>query len=199
MGKEIQCLIEAGKIFSLSDKIKEASVVIDFTNQEAFSKNLEMAVKEKKPFVSGTTGLNTKQIQALEKAAKTIPVLWASNMSLGVCVLNQMLEKLSSIKEYDFYVEETHHIHKKDSPSGTAITIQKNLEKSINKKVKEMISLRGGGVFGQHRVLVLGPEETLLLQHDALNRTVFARGALTCAKWILNKKPGNYSIEDVLG
>lgn len=198
MGKEISNLLIQRKCFELVDKIEKSDVIIDFTNQETFSKNLDMAIKNKKPFISGTTGLNEKQFKAIEKAAEKIPVLWSSNMSLGVCILNQMLKNLKSIGEYDFYIEETHHSQKKDSPSGTALTIQKNLEKAIGKKVKEVISLRGGGVFGQHRVVALGPEETLLIQHDALNRTVFARGAIVCAKWILDKKPGNYSVEDVL-
>src|SRR5690606_34787756 len=103
---------------------------------------------------------------------------WASNMSMGVNVLNQMLKSLKSINDYEFFIEETHHVHKKDSPSGTAITIQKHLEKAIKKKVKKVTSFREGEVFGQHKVIVKGPEETLLIQHDALNRTVFAKGAV---------------------
>lgn len=198
MGQEISGLLSQSKNFEVTNKIEKSDVVIDFTNQEAFSENLSISLKNKKPFISGTTGLSKKQFDSLTKAAKTIPVLWSSNMSLGVCVLNQMIKNLKAINEYDFYVEETHHSQKKDAPSGTALTIQKTLENAIGKKVKDTISIRGGGVFGQHRVLALGPEETLLIQHDALNRTVFARGAMVCAKWILNKKPGHYSIEDIL-
>jgi 4-hydroxy-tetrahydrodipicolinate reductase len=198
MGKEISNLLSQSKEFELTEEIEESDVVVDFTNHKAFSENLAISLKNKKPFISGTTGLNQEQFDSLKIASETIPVLWSSNMSLGVCVLNQMLKNLKSISEYDFYIEETHHAQKKDAPSGTALTIQKNLESVIEKKAKDTISLRGGGVFGQHRVIALGPEETLLIQHDALNRTVFARGALICAKWILNKKPGNYSLEDVL-
>jgi 4-hydroxy-tetrahydrodipicolinate reductase len=198
MGKEISALIADDKKTQLVEKIEKSDVVIDFTNQEVFSTNLEAAVKNKKAFVSGTTGLNEKQFQMLKKASEKIPVLWASNMSIGICVVNQMIKTLKSVSDYDFYIEETHHAQKKDSPSGTALTIQKNLEKSIGKKVKDMISIRGGGVFGQHKIVALGPEEKISIQHDALNRTVFARGALSCSKWISNKKPGNYSIEDVL-
>lgn len=198
MGQEISGLLSMNKSFELTKKVEKSDVVIDFTNQEVFLKNLNISLKNKKPFVSGTTGLSKKQFDSLKKAAEVIPILWSSNMSLGICVLNQMIKNLNAISEYDFYVEETHHNQKKDAPSGTALTIQKTLEKAIGKKVKDTISLRGGGVFGQHRILALGQEETLLIQHDALNRTVFARGALVCAKWILNKKPGYYSIEDIL-
>lgn len=163
-----------------------------------------------KVFLFGATGKMGREISALiekdkklkltdqQLASKKIPVLWASNMSMGVNVLNQMLKNLNAIRDYDFYIEETHHIHKKDAPSGTALTIQKHLEKAIKKKVKDIVSYREGEVFGQHKVIVKGPEETILIQHDALNRTVFAKGAVTCAKWILKKKPGHYSIEDVL-
>lgn len=198
MGKEISSLIQQDKKLKLTDKVEKADVIIDFSNHEAFLKNLDVAVKNKIPFVCGTTGLSEKQFKALKAAAKKIPILWASNMSMGVNVLNQMLKSLKPISDYTFSIEETHHVHKKDAPSGTAITIQKHLEKAIKKKVKEVISHREGEVFGQHKVIIQGPEETILLQHDALNRTVFARGAVACAKWILKKKPGHYSIEDVL-
>jgi 4-hydroxy-tetrahydrodipicolinate reductase len=185
-----------GKLRKLSSG--KVDVLIDFTLPAFFDECLKYAVKNKVAFVSGTTGLTSRQKENLKKASKIIPVLWASNMSMGICVLNKMLEALSAIKNYDFYVEETHHIHKKDAPSGTALTLQENLEKAINKKTKNVFSLRGGGVFGQHRVIALGTEEVLILQHDALNRTVFARGALACAKWIARKNKGLYSIEDVL-
>ncbi len=198
MGKEISALIEEDSELVTTNKIEESDVVIDFTNQEAFSKNLQEALKQKKPFVSGTTGLDDKQFSELQKASSAIPVLWASNMSVGISVLNQMLEQLRSISDYDFYIEETHHVHKKDSPSGTALTIKKGLEASIGKPVNDTLALRGGGVFGQHKVIALGPEETLTIQHDALNRTVFARGAVKSAKWIMGKKQGQYTISDVL-
>ncbi len=198
MGKEISRLIQNDKKLKLTEKIEKADVIIDFSNAEAFLKNLEAALKNKTPFVCGTTGLSEKQFKALKTASKKIPTLWASNMSMGVTVLSEMLKNLKAIKDYDFSIEETHHIHKKDAPSGTALTIQGHLEKAIGKKVKDVISHREGEVFGQHKVIVKGPEETILIQHDALNRTVFARGAVACAKWILKKKAANYSIRDVL-
>jgi 4-hydroxy-tetrahydrodipicolinate reductase len=173
-------------------------VLVDFSLPEFFDECLSYALKNKIAFVSGTTGLSNTQKEKLKKASQKIPVLWASNMSLGVCVLKKMLQSFSVLKDYDFYVEETHHSLKKDSPSGTAITLKESLEKSIKKKTKDVFALRGGGVFGQHRIIALGPEEVITLQHDALNRTVFARGALVCASWIANKNKGFYSVEDVL-
>src|SRR4051812_18267206 len=101
MGKEISNLISQDKKLSLVEKIEKADVVIDFTNQEAFSKNLEQALKNKKTFVSGTTGLSDKQFKELEKASEKIPTLWASNMSIGVTVLNQMLKNLKDLSGYD--------------------------------------------------------------------------------------------------
>src|SRR5690606_3274445 len=128
--------------------------------------NLKTALKYKKPFICGTTGLSDKQFKALKSASKKIPILWASNMSMGIAVLNQMLKQLSAIRDYDFSIEETHHIHKKDYSSGTALTIQRHIEKAIKKKVKNIVSHREGEVFGQHKVIIHGPEENLLIQHD---------------------------------
>jgi 4-hydroxy-tetrahydrodipicolinate reductase len=188
----------AEKLKIKKDEIWTGACSCGFSLPEFFDECLSYAVKNKIAFVSGTTGLTTAQKAKLKKASNSIPVLWSSNMSLGICVLNKMLQTLSALNEYDFYIEETHHSLKKDAPSGTALTLQHNLEKAIAKKTKDVFSLRGGGVFGQHRIVVLGKEEVLTLQHDALNRTVFARGALVCAKWISKKKKGFYSIEDVL-
>lgn len=209
VGKEIVALCEqdkkqqvvgalrsSGKVEIL--KKQKPNVFIDFSQKEFFPKVCEYCVKNNLPLVSGTTGLDKKDKELLQKAAKKIPVLWASNTSLGVNVLKNMLQGLSGLKEYDFYIEETHHVHKKDAPSGTAITLQEELETAISKKTKDVFSLRGGGVFGQHRIIVIGPEETLVLEHNALNRTVFARGALKAAKWLNNKKPGLYTMGDVL-
>ena len=198
MGQELAKLIAADKNISLEENSAKAQVIVDFTSPEGTLKAIEIAEKNKIPLVSGSTGLSKKEFAALQKLSKKVAVLWAPNMSLGVATLAQMLKNLSAISDYDFYIEETHHIHKKDAPSGTALFLQEKLEQSIDKKIKQNISLRGGGVFGQHRVVILGPEETLILQHDALNRTVFARGAITCAKWICRQKAGYYQMGDVL-
>lgn len=173
-------------------------VWIDFSTPETFEKILKVAVETKTPFVSGTTGLSPKQKTLLTKAAQKIPVLWASNMSLGVAVLNQAIQLYSQLKGFDFQVEEVHHARKKDRPSGTAITLQETLKQATKKEIPEPLSIRGGGVFGIHKVWALSEEEVLVFEHQALNRAVFARGAVQVAEWLSAQKPGLYQIIDFL-
>lgn len=179
-------------------KASEVDVWIDFSTPGAFSDVLKMAKKNNTPVVCGTTGFGAREKQLLKKYGKEIPLLWSSNMSLGVAVLNEALKSLSAISYFDFQIEEFHHIRKKDKPSGTAITLQENLIKVIGKKLPEPLAVRGGGIFGVHKVYAMSDEEVLTFEHNALNRTVFAKGAVLSAKWIVGKKPGIYQIRDVL-
>lgn len=183
--------------------LKEASsldvdVWIDFSLPDAHDTILDFCIQAKKPLVSGTTGLSVQQKQRHSSAAHSIPLLWASNMSLGIAVLRQLLPQLAPLVNFDIQVEEFHHNKKKDIPSGTAITLQEDIEKSLNRKLPEIVAVRGGGIFGVHRVYAMSDEETITLEHTALNRRVFARGALTAAKWLAKQKPGFYSMNDVL-
>lgn len=176
----------------------EVDVWVDFSTPEALSNNLKVAMENKKPFVCGTTGFSKEEEETLASAAQKIPVLWSSNMSVGVAVLNEALKVFSSLKDFDFQIEEFHHIHKKDRPSGTAITLQKNLQEIVGRPLPEPLSIRGGGIFGVHKVFAMSPEETISFEHTALNRAVFARGALQAARWIHGQKPGLYSMKDCL-
>ncbi|WP_413583068.1 4-hydroxy-tetrahydrodipicolinate reductase [Bdellovibrio sp. HCB288] len=181
------------------DHASKVDVWIDFSSPEALSDVLKIAERHKKPVVCGTTGFTTKEKNQLVKASKNIPVLWASNMSMGVAVLNEALKMFSSVSNFDFQIEEFHHIRKKDKPSGTAITLQENLEKAVGKKCPEPLAIRGGGIFGIHKVHAMSDEEVITFEHSALNRTVFAKGAVTAALWLAKqKKPGLYQIRDVL-
>lgn len=209
MGKEIGQVIHQSSNSELYypisrdekvDKVKSTSVDvwIDFSTPEAFSEIVKVAIKNKTPLVSGTTGFNAKQKQLLVKASASIPILWSSNMSMGVAVLNEAIRSFSAISDFDFQIEEIHHNKKKDSPSGTAITLQENLKKVIGKKIPEPISIRGGGVFGIHKVYAMSDEEIITFEHNAINRTVFAKGAVMSAIWIVGKKTGLYEIRDVL-
>ena len=192
-------------VFGVSDKKelvkldpKKIDVVIDFSAPELFREILAWSEKHKKAFVSGTTGLTAADHGALKKAAQNISVLWAPNMSLGIQVMKSLFEKLASIDSWDFQIEETHHKHKKDAPSGTALWLQEGLEKSIGKKLPKALSVRGGGVFGDHRVLALGDEEAIIIEHRALSRRVFAEGAWRAAEFLQQKKKGLYTLSDVL-
>ncbi len=178
--------------------LKKTDVWIDFSTPEALEQNLKWALLAKKPFVCGTTGINEKQKQLLKAAAKKIPVLWASNMSLGVAVLSEALRAFSALHHFDFQIEEIHHIHKKDRPSGTAITLQNTLEEVVERKLPPPLAIRGGGVFGVHKVFAMSADEVLTFEHTALNRSVFARGAVQAARWIEKRPAGFYGMRECL-
>lgn len=177
---------------------KDVEIWIDFSSPELLTKLLSVAIKNKTPVVSGTTGLTAANQTALKKAAKTVPVLWASNMSLGIAVLTEALEVFSRIRQFDFQIEEFHHNLKKDRPSGTAKSLQEKLEKAVGRRLPEPLSIRGGGIFGVHKVHAMAEEEHIVFEHMALNRAVFARGAIEAAQWLYTKKKGFYSMRDVL-
>lgn len=177
---------------------KDVDVWIDFSSPDAMAKLLPIAAANKTPVVSGTTGITTAQKNALKKAARTVPVLWASNMSLGVALLNEAIKLYGRLKGFDFQIEEIHHKRKKDRPSGTALTLQETLVAAVNADVPEPLALRGGGVFGVHKVWAFSEEEVLSFEHQALNRAVFARGAVQAAKWLVRQKPGMHTIQEVL-
>ncbi len=209
MGQEIVKVIEANPRCELfyplhrdekwdSKKAAKVDVWIDFSSPEALKDVLKRAAEHKTPVVCGTTGFSKKEKDLLSQYAKKIPVLWSSNMSLGVAVLNEALKSLSAISHFDFQIEELHHNRKKDKPSGTAITLQENLEKAVQKKLPEPVAIRGGGIFGVHKIYSMSDEEVLVFEHTALNRTVFAKGAVQAAEWLVKQKPGLYQIRDVL-
>ena len=128
----------------------EVDLWIDFSLPENFDSTLKNLAKFKKPIVCGTTGLSVSQMELLKTTAMTLPLLWSSNMSVGIAFLNLLLTQFSSIKNFDFQIEELHHREKKDSPSGTAKTLKENLESSVGKKIPLPLSIRGGGIFGVH-------------------------------------------------
>lgn len=176
----------------------DIDVVIDFSGIEVFDQVVEWCAKKKVALVSGTTGISPNHKLTLEKGSKHTPIVYSANMSLGVNVLAGLLERLGPLKDFDFQIEEAHHRHKKDKPSGTALLLKTHLDRAIGKSSEEPAVIRGGGIFGEHKVWIMGEEETLTLSHSALNRRVFARGAITAAEWIVGKKPGQYSMKDVL-
>jgi 4-hydroxy-tetrahydrodipicolinate reductase len=177
---------------------KEVDVWIDFSSPETLSALLKVAKKNKTPVVTGTTGLTTSQFKALKQASLLIPILWSSNMSLGVAVLTEALEVFQQISQFDFQIEEFHHIRKKDKPSGTAKSLQLRLEEVVGRSLPEPLAIRGGGIFGIHKVHAMSEEEHITFQHTAMNRAVFARGAVLAAHWLCSKKKGYYRMRDVL-
>ena len=175
-----------GALASIRDvKAVDCDVVIDFSTPALTDEVAAWCVANNKPLVSGVTGLSEAQLSTLRTAGAKLPVFWAPNMSPGVAVVKRMLAHLSTLSDFDFQVEEFHHTRKRDKPSGTAIALQNALTAAIQKPLPEPVAIRGGGIFGLHRVFAMGEEEVITIEHNALSRAVFARGALRAAQWVL--------------
>ena len=198
---------------------KKADVIIDFTVPECTLEILKIASKLKKKVVIGTTGFNRNQENQIKKYSKEISILKAGNMSLGVNLLMYLTEIASKSlnDEYLSKIFEVHHKHKKDYPSGTALMLGKGIadgkkqnfynligKKFLNKKSFpygkkiNFNSLRKGEIIGEHEVKFSSGKEIITLNHEAFDRTLYSDGALTAAKWLMKKKPGLYSMRDLL-
>ena len=198
---------------------KKANVIIDFTVPECTFEVLKIASKLKKKVVIGTTGFTKKEEDLIKRYSKKIPILKAGNMSLGINLLMYLTEIASKSLGNKFLskVFEVHHKHKKDHPSGTALMLGKGIaigknkdfyklmgKKYLNKKTfpysnkVNFNSIRKGEVVGNHKVLFSSGKETITLDHEAFDRALYAEGAFTAAKWLMGKKPGFYSMRNVL-
>ena len=193
-------------------------IVIDFSLPEACEALLEAAIQTPKPLVIGTTGLSIHQLNLLKQASEAMPVLYATNMSLGVALLNKLVEQASAALEgFDIEIVEMHHKHKKDAPSGTALTLAESacagrgldLDKvrvsgrdgNIGERDKDEIAvmaLRGGDIVGRHTVGFYNEGEFIELNHTATSRNTFSKGAIRAATWLADEKPGLYTISDCL-
>jgi 4-hydroxy-tetrahydrodipicolinate reductase len=198
--------------------LSACDVVIDFSLPEACETLLEQAIKTPKPLVIGTTGLNTHQLNLLKEASELMPLLYATNMSLGVALLNKLVYQASATLEgFDIEIVEMHHKHKKDAPSGTALTLSESAaagrgleidkvrvsgrDGNIGARTKDEIAvmaLRGGDIVGRHTVGFYNDGEFLELNHTATSRNTFSKGAIRAAGWLASKEAGLYSIADCL-
>ena len=183
------------------NSIKVSDVLIEFTLPDATMENLKAAVKHKVKMVIGTTGLNPKQISQIKAASKKIPIVFSSNMSVGVNVVFKLVEIAGGKtgKAYTIRLTEAHHIHKKDAPSGTAKTLAEYAEKLSKQKVQDIKSIREGEIIGDHDVIFESEQDIITIRHHAKNRDIFAKGSLVAAKFLKNKKNGLYNMQDVLG
>ncbi len=205
---------------SASVAFKKSDVIIDFTHHEVSMDNLEAAVKLGKAIVIGTTGFSHHQRDKIKELAKETRVVMAPNMSIGVNVLLKLVEEAARAlgDDYDIEIVESHHRHKKDAPSGTALRIaevaanalKRDLDKVAVYERKGIIgergageigiqTLRGGDIVGDHTVMFAGPGERIELTHRAHSRMTFASGAVKAALWVADKKSGLYDMHDVLG
>lgn len=182
--------------------MRACQVAIDFSATDAVEEICRLAAQHHRSLVIGTTGHSPTQRAAIENAARIVPIVFASNFSTGVNALFWLSRKAAEIlgPQFGIQVSETHHRMKKDAPSGTAKTLVEILKST--RQVEGDIpvqSIREGEVVGDHSVIFSGPGEQLELVHHAKSRETFARGALTAARWVLNKAPGLYSMQNVLG
>ncbi|MCX7043616.1 MAG: 4-hydroxy-tetrahydrodipicolinate reductase [Gammaproteobacteria bacterium] len=173
-------------------------VAVDFSLPEGFDRLLDACRQRGAALVSGTTGLEGRQQMHLAEASSDIPVLWASNFSLGVVVLHELVRKVSaSLPDWDVAIVETHHVHKLDAPSGTALTLGKAASEASGRK-PAIESIRQGEVIGEHVVRFSGAGETLELSHRASDRDIFARGALEAARRLALQPAGQFSLAELL-
>jgi 4-hydroxy-tetrahydrodipicolinate reductase len=179
---------------------KAADVIIDFSLPDGTATVLEVATRLGKPLVCGVSGLSEPQLQALEAAAVQVPIVYDRNMSQGITALEAALRELGAAlgPEFAVSIEETHHVHKKDAPSGTALKLGEAL--AAVRPAAELVykSQRIGDVPGDHVVVFRSPGETLSFEHSVTTRDVFADGALRAARWVVARPPGRYTMHDVL-
>ena len=197
----------------------DTEVIIDFTVPKCTFEVLKIAVKLKKKVIIGTTGFTKKEEEKIKVYSKKIPILKAGNMSLGINLLMYLTEITSKTLNDDYLAKifEVHHKHKKDYPSGTALMIGKGIANGKNKDLYKIIgrkflnkksfpygkkinlnSIRKGEVIGEHKVTFSNGKEIITLNHEAFDRALYSDGALTAARWLITKKPGLYSMRDLL-
>ncbi len=187
-------------VYTDNAKIKGCDALIEFTLPDGTLDNLKAAQSHGVPMVIGTTGFTQDQITQIQAAAEDIPIVFASNMSIGVNILFKLIEITGqAIGATDISLTETHHIHKKDKPSGTAKTMAELAEKSSGIKVSEIDAIREGEVIGDHTIRFESNEDVLTISHHAKDRSMFAKGAITAAKFLKDKKSGLFTMQDVLG
>jgi 4-hydroxy-tetrahydrodipicolinate reductase len=198
--REIEIAAQCDLGDPIEPAMKNCDVAIDFSQADSINEICRAASQHAKSLVIGTTGHSQQQRKTIEETAHSVPIVLASNFSVGVNALFWLTQRAAEFLGSDFNPEivETHHKMKKDAPSGTAKTLTEIL-KGVRSSEIPIQSIREGEVVGEHTVIFKGPGESLELTHRAANRGIFARGALRAAKWIINKPPGLYSMQDVLG
>lgn len=223
IGKNLGLIAASGPVdVVLTDTCQAiaADVAIDFSLPEASGQTVDYCLKNGIALVSGTTGLSDQQLENLRAASAKIPVLYATNMSVGMNAMFSLVGKVASMlgAEYDIEIVEQHHRFKKDAPSGSALTLAENICQATDRDFPDSIThgrsgkdaqrqtgkigmhaVRAGDITGIHSVIFGTLGETITLNHTANSRDTFVRGALRAAEWLVGKSPALYSMADVLG
>lgn len=197
--------------------LSDADVLIDFSVPQALTYVLELAVSQNKPIVIGTTGLSSEHMTAIKKASQSIPIIQASNTSLGIAVLAKISQTVAKllVDAFDIEISEAHHRNKVDAPSGTAMALAESVAKgrgiafdqthvNLDRKGSRGTDIgfsvrRGGGIIGDHTVAFIGQDEMIELTHRGLSRRLFAQGAVKASLWLVDRPAGLYSMDQVLG
>ena len=205
------------KIYSQMNDIEEsADVIIDFSHHSTLDDVLAYSTKNKTPLVIATTGYNEDELNRIKDASSIIPVFHSSNMSLGVNVLLRLVKEATKmLADFDIEVIEKHHNKKVDAPSGTAVMIANAVKEVLptveynygrygreaKRKDNEVgiHAIRGGTIVGEHDVIYAGHDEIVELKHIAQSKDIFAKGSITAAKYLANKNPGYYNMDNMLG
>jgi 4-hydroxy-tetrahydrodipicolinate reductase len=229
MGEALRRVVEASghdyaggvdKGDDVGDLADVSEVLVDFSAPAALQANLHAAIGAGVPIVIGTTGLEASHHEAIDHAARAVPVLQTGNTSLGVTLLAHLVQEAAARlgPDWDIEIVEMHHRRKVDAPSGTAILLGeaaargRGIDLATNRESGRdgqtgarqrgavgFAALRGGTVAGEHSVILAGEQERITLSHSAENREIFARGAVKAASWLKDREPGRYTMEQVLG
>lgn len=215
--KEIAESYEDIKITGFADELTDETgdIIIDFSHYSRLDALLDYSKNKRIPLIVATTGYSNETMRKIEETVKEIPVLLSSNMSLGVNLLNDILERIVPVlyENYDIEVIEKHHNKKVDSPSGTAKTLVETIERSCTEEMREQYgregnskrerneigihSLRGGTIVGEHSVLFCGEDEIIEIKHTAMSKKIFAMGTLKAARFLVGKEAGLYTMKDI--
>ena len=207
--------IDKDNVSLYDDLLVKPDVIIDFSTPCSTFVALQYAVKNLIPVVIATTGFSSMEESKIEEYSQAIPILKSSNMSYGISIFSNIASTLAEkLENVDIEIIEKHHRNKVDAPSGTALMIADKINKKCNRKYTYVLnrlsqarncfneigfsSIRGGNLVGEHTVLYLGNNETIEITHTALSRNIYVEGALHAAKFIITKKNGLYSMEDLV-
>ncbi|NLM28145.1 MAG: 4-hydroxy-tetrahydrodipicolinate reductase [Clostridiaceae bacterium] len=206
-------------VFTRIDQCNVAvDVIVDFSHPSAMQNILDYAVSGKIPLVIATTGLSDEQVSRIKQAAATTPILYSANMSLGVNLLLELVQKAAKLlyTNFDIEIVERHHNQKIDAPSGTALALADAINRALPEKYRYVYdrhtrrvkrskdeigihSVRGGNIAGDHTVIFAGTDEIIELSHSANSKEIFGVGALKAAVFMHNKAPGFYTMRDLFG
>jgi 4-hydroxy-tetrahydrodipicolinate reductase len=204
---------------SLKKVIEEADVIVEYTSPKSTLEHLQEALRYKKAMVIGTTGLSKIETDKIKKASNKIPIFFSPNSSISVNLIFDVLDKIAKVlgDEYNVEIVETHHVHKKDAPSGTAQKMAEIIASARKKQPSKVISygrkgrtqsrpaeqicihaLRAGNIKGRHEIKFISEEDEIVITHDAFSRSIFAKGAVKAIKFIAERKKGLFTTKDLI-